>query len=229
MSVEFYQIYYHDDQFSQLYDFAIPYKNTSFSPYFENAVIADLVPKSMADYVSVCSWALRQKREQGWTPVLLVDTSLTLEKIAKHDFDIAILCPFDPQHKTMECSAHWHGTAWTEAINTLRTFIHVPVELEGNAIYQNHFIARKEIYQSYVSECLAPVISFMEGKEVFTRPSKYETKIIRTKGHQEVNRILSNLSEYYGRKMDDYPIAPFILERLFRIWIDRKPYRIINI
>lgn len=226
MTLDFFQIYYDDNQKPSLYDFSIPYKNTTFSPYFENSVIANLVPKSKADLIGVCSWRLREKRQQGWTPVILGDTGLTKEKILSHEFDVAVLCPFDQKHETMEKAHHWHGQAWDDAINELRSIITIPDKLEGNAIYQNHFIARKEIYQEYVNTCLAPVISFMEDKEVFKRPSGY---IYKKKDPKEVNRTLRLLSEYYGHMMADYPIAPFILERLFRIWIEGKGFKLVNL
>lgn len=219
-TIDFRQIIYRHDQAKCLYSFANSFFNEELTPYFENTVIAELVPKSEADFISICSWRLREKRQQGATPILLGNQELTLERIQENDFDIAILCPVDQHHKTMECSSAWHGVAWDDAIAELGKFISIPDELEGNAIYQNHFIARKEIYKSYVSECLAPTLQYMRDKEVFFRPSGY---IKKKRDQEEIRRTLAKLG------MDDWPIAPFVLERLFRIWIDKKDFKIINL
>lgn len=218
--IDFWQIIYDEVQRPVCYEFSKCHFNAGLSSYFENSVIAELVPTSTAEYIAVCSWRLREKRQQGWTPILLGNAELTLERIENNDFDIAILCPFDKEHKTMECARAWHGAVWDDAISELGKLMPIPDELEGNAIYQNHFIARREIYQSYVAECLNPVMQYMEGKEVFFRPSGYVRK---KRDQKEISETLGKLG------MDDWPLAPFILERLFRIWIDKKPYKIINL
>ena len=226
-TIDFWQIYYEESQLEYRYSYAKSYYNSELTPFFENSIIEKLVPTSRAAYISVCSWRLREKRQQGWTPIILGNQELTLEKIEQNDFDIAILCPMDMEHKTMECSSHWHGVAWDDAISALRGFMPIPDELNGNAIYQNHFIARREIYQSYVSECLTPVIRFMRDKEIFFRPSGY---IHKKRDQKEIERTLAKLNEWEeGRVFTDWPICVFVLERLFRIWIDKKNYKIINL
>lgn len=225
-TIDFWQIIYDERQRTHCYPFARVHVNGYLTPSFENECIKQLVPTSTAEYIAVCSWRLREKRQQGWTPILLRNAELTLERIENNDFDIAILCPFDPEHKVMECAKAWHGEVWADAIHALSEFIHIPDELEGNAIYQNHFIARKEIYQSYVSECLAPAIQFMRDREVFFRPSGY---IKKKRDQKEIKETLDKLSAYMGYPMIDWPIGVFVLERLFRIWINDKKYRIINL
>lgn len=219
-SLDFYQIYYKDEQLTELYDFAIPYRNHTLTKYFENDVIKDLVPKSTADYISVCSWRLKQKRGQGSSELILKNRALTLEVIVTKDFDIAILTPRSPGHHIMNMASNWHGKAWDDAINELRKFINVPDELIGNAIYENHFIARREIYQDYVQSCLLPCMAFMEGNRVFLEGSGYRNK---KRDKEEIKMVTEKLG------MDDWPIAPFVLERLFRIWIEGKRYNIINL
>ena len=96
MTLEFYQIYFKDEQLDKLYPFAKPYKNEQLSPYFENQVIADIVPNTQADLVSVCSWRLAQKRGEGAAEAILKRNgtfTLTEEIILSADFDIAILTP----------------------------------------------------------------------------------------------------------------------------------------
>lgn len=218
--LDFYQIYYKDEQLTELYDFAIPYRNEVLTNYFENSVIADLVPKSTAELISVCSWRLKQKRGQGSSELILKNRELTYESIVSREFDIAILTPRSPGHHIMNMASNWHGKAWDDGINELRKFIKVPDEIIGNAIYENHFIAKREIYQDYVQSCLRPCMAFMEGNRIFLEGSGYRNK---KRDKEEVRMVTDKLG------MQDWPISPFVLERLFRIWIEGKRLNIVNL
>lgn len=231
MTLDFYQIYFKDEQLKVLYDFAIPYKNHSVSDFFENDVIKTLVPNSEADFISVCSWRLRAKRLEGICPVILKnDVSLSKEKILSQDFDIANLRPFSSSHQMLCNARFWHGGpqhnyAWEKAEEELSKFIHIPNEVR-TAIYENHFIARKEIYRQYVSECLIPTMEFMGEKEVFKADAGYAEKKTRDRDGKGPDAV-KEYRQLTGR--NDWPIAPFILERLFSIWCNDKNFKIINI
>lgn len=213
--LDFIQIYYKDEHRKELYDFATPYLNTVLTPYFENSVISELVPKCDADFISVCSWRLKQKRGDMFR---LLDKTLTKEKILNTEFDVAILTPRSPSHDALGMAAHWHGKAWTDAINDLRTFIKIPVKL-NHVIYENHFIARKDIYQSYVSDFLNPVIDYISTRDIYFTDAGY-AKRKDPKDAEEYRKAS-------GR--NDWPIAPFILERLFSIYINDKKLNVVNL
>jgi hypothetical protein len=210
--LKFYQIYFKEDQLSELYPFSTPYLNNNLTDYFENSVIADLIPKTDADFISVCSWRLKQKRGNG----IRVNKGLTVEAL-NDDYDIAILTPRSPSHKPLVMASLWHGKSWDEAIKDLKKFIKIPKEVK-HSIYENHFVARGEIYKDYVINCLLPVMDYMSTRPVYFTPSGYAKK----KSPQEV--------EEYRKKTGhiDWPIAPFVLERLFSIWIDSKNFKVIN-
>jgi hypothetical protein len=226
--LDFYQIYYKDGQESELYPFAIPFRNEVLTHYFENSIIARIVPETKSELVSICSWMLRKKRGQSSTEILLKRQGmyeLTEERILQSDYDIAVLTPRSPTHKPLAMARNWHGQAWVQAFDVLKRFLHtnklckVPDELT-NTIYENHFIAKGEIYRQYVSECLIPVIQFIESEGgVFLENSGYLEKCRfdqqKIKEYQRVS----------GRV--DWPIAPFILERLFSIWIEYRKYKVI--
>jgi hypothetical protein len=189
-----------------------------------------LVPKTTGDLVAVCSWRLKAKRGDAsiWIEGQRQELpNLQKETIIESDFDIAILTPRSPTHRPLDMAINWHGKAWIDAFSVLKGFLFdnklckVPNELT-HAIYENHFIAKREIYSAYVSECLIPVLSFIDReKGVFQAPSGYIQKLRRDPERaQEYQRLT-------GRA--DYPIAPFIIERLFSIWIERKGYKIINL
>lgn len=214
MTLNFTQIYYKDDQLNKLYPFATPYKNETLTDYFENDVIARLVPTFTEDLISVCSWRLEEKRQ---TRLRLLDKSLSPDKITSAEFDIAILTPYSNNHEPLRMGLNWHGKPWGEAIKELRKFIKFKEEIT-HAIYENHFIAKREIYQDYVNNCLIPCMDFMKDKPVFHQDGGY----VRRKTVEETALVVSKLGH-------PWTIAPFILERLFSIWIDRKGFKVINL
>src|SRR5690349_21263016 len=148
MRLKFYQIYYRDEQFAECYPFATCHRNEKSTDFFENSVIEDLVPKTEADYISVCSWRLKEKRQSGKCPFILGiygNDDLSEEKIVNSDADIINLRPFSPGHQMLANAAQWHGGqkhghAWENAINELKQIVDIPVEV-NTPIYENHFVA----------------------------------------------------------------------------------------
>lgn len=217
MTLDFIQIYYADHQKEKIYPFATPYFSAEVTPYFENAVIAKLVPTCNADLIGVASWRLADKRGDMHR---LADKTLTHEKIVSSDFDVAILTPRG--HKDILQKLYmWHHEPAVLAVQEFNKFLRIP-ETVDHAIYENHFIARSEIYRDYVSNCLVPAIEFMHGNPVFDLPAGY----LRRKSQSDQDHIKPIL-ESWGMK--DYPIGVFILERLFSVFIKKKGYKVINL
>ncbi len=225
-TLAFYQIYFKDEQKEKLYPFAIPYKNQVLTDYFENAIISDLVPNTNADLIGVCSWRLAQKRGESTTPQILKhDTTLSEEKILSHEFDIAVLTPRSPRHQMLFMASQWHGKAWDEAFNVFKTGFLYPRNIKlkheiSKAIYENHFIAKREIYHDYVNNYLKPAIEFMSANVVFKTDSGYVRK---KRDHKEIEAY----QKKSGRR--DWPISVFILERLFSIYCEGKGFKIIDL
>jgi hypothetical protein len=122
-------------------------------------------------------------------------------------------------------AAQWHGEAWVIGFEIMKKFLRtelnitVPDELKYT-IYENHFIARRTIYMDYITKCLNPVMDYMDScgeSSAFMADSGYA----RRKSAEERKRY----TETTGRH--DWPIAPFLLERLFSIWIEGKGYKVI--
>lgn len=229
--LDFYQIIYDESQRAHCYPFAKVYFNETLTDYFENDVIARLVPESDGDLIAVCSWRLAQKRGDSSTPfVLKNDLALSEEKILAQDFDVAILTPRRPSHLPLYMASQWHGKAWDDAFKVftdgfLRPMgITVPDINEGadlkRAIYENHFIAKKEVYRSYVTLCLIPALNFCRAHSVFEADSGY---ILKKRDANEIR----NYQQKSGRR--DWPIGVFVIERLFSIWIDRMNLNVINL
>jgi hypothetical protein len=230
-TLEFYQVYYKEEQLSHLYDFAIPYFNQEVNPFLENSVIKSLVPNSIGDLISVSSWKLKHKRNSMPSKHVLrhnASKKLSKDTILSSEFDVAILTPRIDGHKTLFMSQHWHGQAWTDSFSVLSTFllqelnIEVPNELKF-AIYENHFIAKGQIYREYVSQCLTPAIEFMQNEIVFKTPSGYRKQ-------KEWLGDFETITDYErATGLEDWPIGVFLLERLFSIWINNKNYSVINL
>lgn len=225
-TLDFFQIIFKEEQREKCYPFAKVHFNETLTDYFENSVIAELVPKSNADLISVCSWRLAQKRGDSSTPMILKgDLTLTEEKILNNDYDIAVLTPRSPRHQPLSMASQWHGKAWDDAFDELKRGFLFPRGIKikselSKAIYENHFIAKREIYQGYVRECLQPAIVFMAGRPTFFSDSGYVRK---KKDPKEIKAY----QEKSGRQ--DWPISVFILERLFSIWIEGKGFKIIDL
>lgn len=213
-TLDFFQVYFRPEQVNNLYPFAIPHYNEKITDFFENSIISELVPNSQADLISVCSHRLKEKR----TDCIRVSTKpLTEEIICNTDFDVAVLTPRSPTHKALFMASIWHN-AWASAFKELQKFIKCPDEVKV-AIYENHFIATREIYQEYVNTVLKPCIEFMKDKPAFFSDANYAKR----KKPEEVIWY----REKTGR--NDWPIAPFILERLFSIWINDKQFKVISL
>lgn len=229
MSLDFTQIYYEEGQQKHCYDFVSRYRNNTLTDYFENSIIADLVPKSQAEYIAVCSWRLKEKRQSGKCPMILNiygSDDLSEEKILNSNADIINLRPFSPSHQMMSCAAAWHGGAqhnyaWDNAITELKNIIDIPEEVK-TPIYENAFVAKKEIYHEYVTDCLNPVMQYMSNKSCFYTDAGYAEKKARTEP-----KSVEDYKKITGR--NDWPIAPFILERLFSIWINGKQFKVVNL
>jgi hypothetical protein len=179
--IDLYQIFYHEDQRSELYDFAKPVFSVGLTPYFENQFIAALVPQSDADYISVCSWRLRKKRA-GAAHFLedLIKTNLQSTKLRLQCLLMWLyLTPHSSSHKPLAMAINWHGKAWVDAYEAFKPFLKqfgpVPEEL-NHTIYENHFIAKREIYHDYVNRFLIPAILFIGSNPVFYADSNYLPK-----------------------------------------------------
>ena len=109
VSLKFYQIYFSPEQVADIYPFATSYYNEKLTKYFENKVIAELVPKTEGyDYIGVCSHALRKKRGDCQIG-LKNDLSLSEQKITFSGADVCILTPRSPIHQVFAAARNWHG------------------------------------------------------------------------------------------------------------------------
>jgi hypothetical protein len=211
--IEFHQLYYREDQVSKLYPFAIPYFNESLTPYFENSCIVHLVKASTGSKVSVCSWKLREKLK--W--YVGRPRELTVE-VLESDYDVLSFTRQTKDHKMMKLAEVWHkgfGSAMQKMVEGIGKKWPYEVKIP---VYQNHFAATLEIYMDYVTEYLEPAINFIENDAEMFKIAMQDSK------YSELNKPHAISSEELMMKIGYpfYPLAPFLLERLFSVYIHNK-------
>lgn len=213
-TVEFYQIYYKEDQKSILYPWSIPYFNDGLTVFFENSIIKELVSKSKADRISVCSHRLREKLRLN-----VFKTRTLTEDVLYSDYDVLSFTR-NSRHHLMLAFAEVSHPGFKETTTKILDAVgfKMPTEVK-NPIYQNHFIAKSEIYKEYISELLSPAMDVMindkEINELCMKDSRYISL---------ADRSGKNIKKKLG--IDYYPMFPFLLERFFSIWCDIRKIKI---
>lgn len=207
------QIVYNEEQKAACYPFSTIYFNDALTIFFENAIISSLVTATQAEKIGVCSWKLREKFRMN----VCRPRELT-EEIINSDYDVLSFTCNTKYHKMLTAANHWHK-GFRAAIEKVCESIgqRCPGEVK-NPIYQNAFTARTEIYQDYVKNWLNPAMEAMindpELKEMVTVDSGYTNLAKKDAADQE------RLMRLIG--MPFYPLCPFVLERLFSIYIQTR-------
>lgn len=220
MACELIQIYYKDEQVPHCYPFAKLYKNEVLTIFFENSVIEKAVIETTADKIAVCSWRLKEKMR--W--YIGKPRELTQE-VLESDYDVLAMTKNTKVHQMLNAADKYHkGFRLVMEVILRKLWIPCPSEVK-TPIYQNHFSARTAIYQDYVNRYLSPVMSLMKNDMVVnamvTQDSGYAT-LDRTK-RDDVDR----LRELIGFSF--YPLAPFILERLFSIYVHNEKIKVTHL
>lgn len=207
MVAELIQIYYHEDHLKELYPFSIPYFNQSLTVFFENKVIADLVPKAKVDKIGICSWKLRMKQRGFY----IGRPKEITQEVIEGDYDILSFTKNTKYHTMLASAAQSHQFFQPTFDKILgKIGKSRPGEVK-NPVYQNHFCARTDIYRDYVSQWLIPAMEVMESdpeiRELCYKDSNYSNLS---------GESAANLQKQIG--LSYFPMHPFLLERLFSVY-----------
>ena len=204
--IDFYQIFFKPEQENKLFPFAIPYYNTELTPFFENSVIKDLVLRSKADKIAVCSWALKFKMKLALRP-------LTAD-VLYEDFDVMSLSRNSKYHQMLNSAEVWHP-GFIELLTKIMNKIGFgdPVNPKY-PIYQNAFIARAKVYKAYVRDFLVPAMEVMETD--FKKECWQDSQYTKLKREPLTDKAKKQLGVGY------YPMHPFICERFFSQWLQKQ-------
>ncbi len=221
MATELIQIYWSNEQLLNLYPFATPYKNEILTPFFENAVIAHLVPLSTKDKIGICSPNLRQKIGGG-IPLREPFT----EKSIEGDYEVLSLCRRQPDMKMLWRLDHWHPGSLAILLKIWHKIGKSAPNEPKNPIFQNHFIAKTSIYQDYVSDFLIPAMKVMEEDEEIRNLCWQDSNYYKLKldSSQYSHEWRLRVKKFLG--VDYVPLHTFILERCFSCWINTRPIKI---
>ena len=199
---EIYQLFYNDAQKEKLFPFAIPHRTEGLTIFFENHWIKELVLASKAEKVGVCSWKLRDKLRRN----VGLMKSITADMLGG-DYQVLSLTKNSKKHTMLAHLYQWHPKS-KQAMECLwsKLGMKLPGEVR-NPIYQNHYLAKGEIYKDYVNNFLSPAMGLIEKDE------ELNNLMIQPSGYGRLSREadLRSVKEKLG--MNDYPLAPFILER----------------
>lgn len=203
------QIYYDDFQKTSCFPFADLYFNKSLTVFFENSIIKDLVLASEDEKIAVCSWKLKEKLR--WR--IGSRTELT-EDALNSDYDVLSFTK-NTKHHQMLSNANLHHPGFRETMTKICAAIGVKMPHEvKNPIYQNHFSAKTDIYKDYVNRFLSPAM------DTITNDKEINAMAMRDSRYSELDRAtkekLDNLESKIGLRY--FPMAPFLLERLFSIY-----------
>lgn len=203
------QIYYCEEQKAECFPFANLHFNHSLTIFFENSVIKDLVLASTDEKIGVFSWKLRQKMR--WN--ILRPRPIT-EEVINTEYDVLCFTGNSKNHKMLACAEGWHK-GFRETMGYLLESIgqKIPGEVR-TPIYQNSFMAKLEIYQDYVKNWLSPAM------EATMKDSELYSLMTKDSGYTNLAKKDAASPDYLHEKIGIpfYPLAPFILERLFSIY-----------
>lgn len=207
------QIYFKDEQEASCYSFAELYFNERLTIFWENEVIKKMVLVAETEKISVCSWRLKEKMKYN----IRRPRELTQE-ILESDYDVLSMTGNTINHVMLRAADKWH-TGFTEALRRIGHLcdIHIPKEVKI-PIYQNHFSATREIYQDYVKNYLIPFMWVMENDLEVNKMVMVDSNYAKLRGDQAAS------AEYLQAQIGVpyYPLAPFILERLFSVYCTNK-------
>lgn len=212
MNLTLYQIYWDDKQISTIFPFAVPYKNPSLTPFFENSLIKSLVLESRAPKIAVCSWNLSNKMRTNYPPC----RQLT-EEVLNSDYDVLSFTKNSPGHGMLTIANVWHPQ-FTEILTKILNAIgfSVPKEVKY-PIYQNAFCTHGEIYKQYVNEMLSPAMEVMENDKEIKKLCWQDSNYYKLKS---VPEFAARVKQFLG--VDYCPLHTFLCERFFSIWINDK-------
>lgn len=213
MDSELVQIIYDDCQRKETFAFAKIYFNETLTVFFENAPIAELVSSTNAEKIAVCSWKLRQKlkfyigKHRQLTPDIL-----------NSDYEVLSFTKNSKYHQMLNAAEKWHS-GFKSTFGKICECIgaNVPSEVKI-PIYQNHFSAKTHIYKEYVAKYLIPAMHCM------TNDAELNKLIMMDSNYSTLDRSKPEKLEELKKKIgvNYYPMAPFLLERLFSVFVQNN-------
>jgi len=131
--------------------------------------------------------------------------------------DVFSLC-FHPPHNPIELAERYH-TGFTNIVKTLEKATGLPLMSNSycnTPIYFNHWIARPEIYEDYVTNWLEPLMQAMESEPI-------KSMCMANSGYP--NKPPATWVEDYG--VNYWTFHTFVLERMISVYLEHKNYKVL--
>jgi len=214
MASELVQIIYHENQRAHCYPFSRVYFNDGLTIFFENQVIKDVVLATTHDKIGVCSWKMKQKMKY----YIGQPRPLTIE-VLESDYEVMSFTRNTKTHQMLAAANQWHP-GFLVIFDKILGAIGVsrPGEVK-TPIYQNHFSAKTGIYRDYVTTYLIPAMDAITNDPEINKLAMADSKYSDLT-HQSGEVLREKLGIGY------YPLVPFLLERLFSIYVHNKKIRV---
>lgn len=217
MAAELTQIIYDESQRAACYPFAKIYFNNTLTVFFENTIIVDVVSTSQADKIAVCSWKLKEKmRWYIGTPRPITETLLN------SDYEVMSFTKNTKHHQMLAAADRWHP-GFRETLKKICESIGVKTPGEVRIpIYQNHFSARREIYQDYVKNYLSPAMEVIKNDHHINKLAMADSNysLLDKSSPEKLNALKEKIGIPY------YPMVPFLLERLFSVYVHNNKIKV---
>ncbi len=217
MAAELIQIIYKEEQRSKCFPFARVFFNDSLTVFFENEVIRQVVMSCKTEKVSVCSWKLKEKLR--W--YIGRPRELT-QNVLESDYEVLAFTRNTKYHNMLAAAEAWHP-GFLNVFDKILSAIGLsrPAEVI-TPIYQNHFSAKTEIYQDYVNRYLSPAMHVMQND-----PEIHCLSMADSKYSDLTNQSAEHLKEKIG--VGYYPLATFLLERLFSVYVHNNKINVTHL
>ena len=185
--MKIHQIYYDDksksnciidDRVSLYYNIINP------KPYYENAIISELIPLEQSERVGVFSHKYTNK------------LGISLDRIEDRNEDVVTFFKINYKNHYWNNFERWHPGG-LKALEELKGVFNWDIDFSKqpkHIVYQNHFVADTNIYKDYVKNYLKPVIKYLEENESIVNK---EPSLPRYKGYTMHTFLLERLFTIY--------------------------------
>ena len=212
--MEVYQTYYDNKSFDNCFkeSIKVPCPNltkkmiweTKEFPLFENHKIIECAKEfNNNDKYGVLSHAFFNKSRKNYSDIAsLSNTHCVVVTFNKIDHGRDIVSHLD----------EYHGIGTKSLMIDLLEEVGLKFKKTKTAVYSNYFIARGDIYKDYVHNWLIPFSNeIVKPKWDYRayKPARYKKALIE--------------------KGCDYPLHPFLLERLFSLYLSNNNYKILEV
>ena len=211
-----YQIHYGGASARRLDPLYTPYRNPRLGPFFESAVIANLLAAGhhrAADYFGVFSWKCAAK--------IPLSSRDILARIGRDACSADVYSFFGriTEGRLWPLAERKHPGI-LDAAMALMDRVGIAgdlARLDAPIIYQNHFLCRSPLYERFWRDLLAPALCAMQD------PSDTELQHLLQQDarYRDPRMPVPRLVAIFGHP--HYGMQPFICERLFSTWLGLNP------